>query len=60
MAEFKSWKYWRQAFYDLYQAFLRRSKAIRNIGGEFGVNVPVKTAPLSSAEIVFLLDACVQ
>ena len=39
--KFKTSKYWRQAFYDLYQACLRRSKVIRNIGDEFGVSVPV-------------------
>ena len=50
MVKFKSLPKCWHATYDRYEAFLRRSKTFLSIGGDFGVSVPVKTAPLSSEE----------
>ena len=46
MVEFKSCLNCWHATHIQYKAFLRRSKAFLSIRGEFGVNVPFKTAPL--------------
>ena len=44
--KFKSLPKCWHATHDRYEAFLRRSKTFLSIGGDFGVSVPVKTAPL--------------
>ena len=47
MVKFKSLPKCWHAIYDHYEALLRRSKTFSSISGDFGRNVPVKTAPLT-------------